>query len=302
MGQGGLIRREQPGPVSFDWAADGHAWLDACVCVFRVGHVLGTCRIQRHLAEGTAPAALERIAFEVDQHVAAPRVGAALGHDVDHSAGRATVLGGIPARLHLDFIDELRQDRVARHAREQVGGLDAVDQEAILRRAGAVDGDAPELRLLVGARRLTDERREIAALRQQVDGVLPEAEHSRALACVDQRRGRRDLDLLGDGRNLEHERQPFDLSQEHLHAAELERRETRKRTRDVVIPRGERGEAKGAAGVGDRRDRRALLEVQSGDRGARDRRALRVPDRTLECAALLLRRDRTHEHKRRQEC
>ena len=155
--QGGLIGGEQPGAVSFERTADGEAGLDAPVGIFRVRHVLGAGRVRGHSAEGLSRPAVERVAFEVDQGVAAPGVGAALRHDVDDAARGAAVFGGVPARLHLNLVDELRQDVMTRQAADQVRGLDAIDDEPVLRGARAVDGDAPELRLLVGPRRLADE-------------------------------------------------------------------------------------------------------------------------------------------------
>ena len=110
-----------------------------------------------------------RAALPVEQRVAVIVVGAALGDDVDHAAGRAAVLRGVAAGLHLDFFDEVDDDVLARQAALQVGRLDAVDDVAVLAGARAVDREAAELRFLVRARRLRDEGREVAALRQQLN-------------------------------------------------------------------------------------------------------------------------------------
>ena len=126
-------------------------------------------------------------------------------------------------------------------------------------------------------------------LGSEVDRVLPQAEPARALPRVHQRRGRRDADLLGDRRNLEDEREPFDLSEEHFDPLEPERSESGQRGRHVVIPRRERGKAERAGRVGDRRDRRTLRDVQRRDRGAWEHRALGVLNRAFNRTALLLR-------------
>jgi hypothetical protein len=54
----------------------------------------------------------------------------ALGDDVDDAAGGPAELRGIAGRLHLDFLDEVREQVLAREAADDVGGLDAVDHVA----------------------------------------------------------------------------------------------------------------------------------------------------------------------------
>ena len=80
----------------------------------------------------------------------------------------------------------------------QVGRLDAVDDEAVLASARAVDRDAAELGLLVGAGRLRDQRREVAALGQLLDLLGRDAGLARALLGVDDGRFGRDRHGLGD--------------------------------------------------------------------------------------------------------
>ena len=75
----------------------------------------------------------------------------------------------VAARLDLDFFDEVGDDVLARDAALEVRRLDAVDDVAVLAGARAVDRQPAELRFVVGAGRLRDERREVAALREQVD-------------------------------------------------------------------------------------------------------------------------------------
>ena len=86
-------------------------------------------------------------ALEVEQRAAVPVVRAALGDGVDDAAGRAAELRRVAARLDLDFFDEVGDHVLARDAALEVRRLDAVDDEAVLAGAGAVDREAAELRL-----------------------------------------------------------------------------------------------------------------------------------------------------------
>jgi hypothetical protein len=70
---------------------------------------------------------------------------AALRDGVNHAARRATELRRVAARLDLDFFDEVDDHVLARGAVLQVGGLDAVDDVAVLAGAGAVDREAAAL-------------------------------------------------------------------------------------------------------------------------------------------------------------
>jgi hypothetical protein len=96
-------------------------------------------------------------------------VGAALGDGVDDATRRAAEFRGVAARLDLHFFDEVDDDVLARRPVLEVGRLNAVDDVAVLTGTGAVDRETAALVFLVGAWRLRDQRREVAALRQQLD-------------------------------------------------------------------------------------------------------------------------------------
>ena len=83
------------------------------------GYVMYSARLESVEVEpqGRRGCAGELVALELDARSAAPVVGAALGDRVDDAAGRAAELRGVAARLDLDFLDEVRDQVLARHAR-----------------------------------------------------------------------------------------------------------------------------------------------------------------------------------------
>ena len=108
-------------------------------------------------------------------------VGAALGHGVDDAAERAAVFSRVSARLDLHFFDQIDVQILARRPVLQVSRLDAVDDVAVLSGAGAVNGETTEFRFVVGARRLRDERRKVAAVGQQRDLLVADVGLARVL-------------------------------------------------------------------------------------------------------------------------
>ena len=54
--------------------------------------------------------------------------------DVDDAAGRRRRIPRDSRRLDLDFLDEVREEVLAREAADDVGRLDAVDDVAVLGR------------------------------------------------------------------------------------------------------------------------------------------------------------------------
>ena len=174
----GLIRAEEPRLVRHDRTADRAGGFVPVVRVVLILHVLGLVLVgqadpERRCAGVRAVGGTERGRLAagragplpVEQPVAVIGVGAALGDRVDHAAGGAAVFSGVAAGLYLHFIDEIDDDVLAGEAALQVGRLDAVDDVAVLAGARAVDGEAAKLHFIVRARRLRDERREIAAVR-----------------------------------------------------------------------------------------------------------------------------------------
>ena len=187
-------------------------------------------------------AAFHRRALDVEHAETVQVVGAALGHDVDDAAGRAAEFGRVAARLHLDFFDEVGDDALARGAALEVGRLDAVDDVAVLAGAGAVDREATELRLLVGAGRLRDERREVAAVREQIDLLGADVDLTRVVPDVDERRFRCDRHRFGNAGQRQPELEPLDLAKAHLNVTELLRCKAREVRGDFVESRRQRRE------------------------------------------------------------
>src|SRR5207253_10955088 len=134
---------------------------------------------------------------------------ARLGDDVDDTAGRAAVLGLVAARLDLDLLDELAVDGLALEPLDDVGRVDAVDQEEVLRRGRAVDRDRERtpLRLAVvglNARLREYDRGVIAADRLLVDDLGLVIRAGRRRGRVHERRLARDRDgLLGRDLHLQ---------------------------------------------------------------------------------------------------
>ncbi len=232
--------------------------------------------------------AAQHVALQVEEGVAAPAVRAALGEHADDAARGAAVLRGVARRLHLDLFDEVSKHVLARDAVLQVRRLRAVHDVAVLAGARPVDHDAAGLGLLFAPARLRDQRREVATLREHVDLLGADAGRTCALLDVDQRRFRRDHDLLGDARHREAEVELLDLAEQHLHVLELAGLEAGQIGRDLVHAGRHRRQPEHAAAVRRRRDDGAGVDVLHLDRDTGQDAALRVLDDPFDAPALLL--------------
>ena len=158
-------------------------------------------RVGRQQAERVALGPVHAVVVVVDVRVAVEVVAARARDHVDHAARRTAVLGGVARRLDLDFLHEVQRHALALHARLRVGGLDAVDDEAVLAGGRAVDRDAVRLGLEVGARRLRDDRAEVTALGQLHELVGRDAVGALAALDVDERLFGRHLDGFRQARD-----------------------------------------------------------------------------------------------------
>ena len=144
--------------------------------------VVGRLRLARPLREEVVR--VQRVVAEVVVGGAVELVGARLGGDADGGARRASVLGRVGRGHDLELLDGV--DGGARHLGGQllhVGGdavvVDAVQQEVVLQRAGAVDVDPPGAAERGAAALL----REAVALRTRHERqqVVPVADREREL-------------------------------------------------------------------------------------------------------------------------
>ncbi len=142
----------------------------------------------------------EALVVEVPEHVPVELVAAGLGDHVDHAAGIAAVLRLVAARLDLDFLDELPVEGLALEPLDDVGRVDAVDQEQILRRGRTVNRDRERaalglanVRLHAGLRE--HDRRVVATERQLLHHLGRVAGAGRGRSRVHERR----LTGHGDG-------------------------------------------------------------------------------------------------------
>ena len=159
----------------------------------------------------------------------------------------------------------------------------------------------PSLRLQVRAGRQLDERSEIAALGQQVNRVLTEAEATGALSRVDEGRGSRHAHFFDQPRHVEHEREPLDLPEENLHALEPDRGETGHGRRYVVVAGASAGKRKVPV-ASLMVDTAARCETFSATIVAPAAPALPVLHRAFHGSALLLGRRRPGQQGGHQQC
>ena len=312
--EGRLVGAEEPCTIRLDRSAERETGLDAAHFVFRIGDVLGEIRVQRvdakrrdagpeHVREplGRDGPAGELVSLKVEQRVPVKGVRAALGDHVDDAAGGAAELRAVAARLDLDFLDEVGNHVLARDALLEVRGLDAVDDVAVLAGARAVDRQAAELGFRVGAGRLRDERREIAALREQIDLLARDVRLPRALLDVDERRLGRDLHRFGDAGQPERQIHLLDLAEADADVRLLLRCEALQRRGDLVGARGDRREAIDALCVGGGAQDGAGARSRF-DRDAGQHCSGTVLDDAFDGPTLFLRRDRPGKQKSHHQC
>src|SRR5262245_45030372 len=114
---------------------------EAAVVVFLLAEELGLRRVAGQPLPETARPRIKLGAGEFQRSLAVECVGAALGDDIDHAAGRSAVFRLEAGALDLHFADELERDGAlaAERGVTNVGDFDAVDDEDVLRTARAVD-------------------------------------------------------------------------------------------------------------------------------------------------------------------
>jgi hypothetical protein len=205
---------------------------------------------------------------------------------VDDAAHGAAELGHVAGRLDLHLLHELGPQRDRRVADLGVGGVEAVDDVTVLETGRAVDGDAPRLVVVDGARGEGHDIGELAAPGEEVDLPLADAGRRLALAEVDRRGVRVDGDLVGEPL-LHLEVHRHRLAEDHADVrggvdVALERRT------DPVAPRGHAREPVLALVVADGRHRAHGTDCLDNRPG--DGRAELVGDHASNRARCLLRR------------
>ncbi len=215
-------------------------------------------------------------------------VGTGLHDGVDDATGRAAVFRGVAGRLDLNLGQEIGVHRFARHARAHVGGVHAVDDEAVLRAAGTIDLKAAVAALIVGARRGGQRAREVAAARNALQQVLRDARRGRVLLGIDDRRRRRHLDILAHAANFEIEVDLQDLAEQQLDVLERELLEAGHVRGDAVASRTQRGKPVLAGLVADGRYNAPRASPRF-DCDTRQHRAGAVLDDAFDRAGYLLR-------------
>jgi hypothetical protein len=107
------VAAEEPQLVLHQRAAEADSGLPAGVRVFRILNVLGFTRIGGVQAKGVTEPALEGVAADVRQQVAAEAVGAAARDHVDHRTGRSAELGVVAGRFDLHLLEEISDELLA---------------------------------------------------------------------------------------------------------------------------------------------------------------------------------------------
>ena len=100
-----------------------------------------------------------------------PLIATAFGYDVNHAAGRTTILGLEAIGLNLDFLYELERNVVigVQVAGAEIGNFLTVNNERVLRTARAVDLNAGRGRLVTNGRSHLQSGGEVCTLRQRRD-------------------------------------------------------------------------------------------------------------------------------------
>jgi hypothetical protein len=244
-----VVRAEEPDAVLEEEAAEVRAVIPL-VLSRRQGAGERIRIVGREDLVGAQPRAVV-----ASEHAARKLVAARLRDDVDDAAGRVAVLRAIAVGLDLDLLDELVVDDLALQAADDVGRVDAVDDEAVLRGRRTVDRQRRGAALPIGAilgdaRVRLDDVRVVAADRKAVDDSLAIGGPARRRAHVHDRRLARHHDLLG-GRDLQRNRDGGRGVQPHLDLL-LRLSEARQRHHHLVGAGRKRGELEGAAGARDR--------------------------------------------------
>ncbi len=214
----GHERPEEPQPVLEDVAAQAGTGLPDVLLLPAVQvvivDVLGDVVVQGVDAQDVGPLPGQGAAAVVAEDVAVESVAAGAGDDVDHPAHRAAELSLVAAGLDLDLVEEVEVDLLRHRPVLEMGRIDSVDKENVLRGRGPVDGypaglggspgpvDAAGERLVGHPGQDRHERGEVAVLGQDGEHGLG---HGQALAValhVDERSLARDHDLLADPAEL----------------------------------------------------------------------------------------------------
>ena len=301
VAQGRHVAGEEPRAVPHDRSAQGEAWLRLRVAILRVSHVLGARRVRRLELQRWTRARVEALARPEEQPLAVPVIGAALRDDVQHAAGGPAVLGAVPGRLHLELLDEVGDQELARRADPGVGGLHAVDDHAVLCTGRSVDGDAAGLALLVRTRRLHGERREVAAARQPFEHLAAHVRGADRLRDRDARRATHDLQCLGDAGRTKRQVHAQLRTQHQDDLSDLRELEAVEDGGHLVAAWRERGESVRAGRAGHCFHREAGA-VRCRHRNRWHESALHVADDALDCAGLLLRPRRGGRERKTRKC
>ncbi len=189
-----VVGAEEPEMVLQDVAAEGGAEVELVEPLERPEVRLVLVLVVR----------LQRVVVVIDERLAVVVVAAGLRDDVDDAAGRAAVLGLVPARLDVELLDELVVELLALRAVLDAIRQNAVDHEGVLESRRAVDGDRVRERggrgrLGRDARRDLHDRRVVAAARKRLDLPVVDVGRQAARALVHDRRLGGDEDLLLDG-------------------------------------------------------------------------------------------------------
>ena len=258
------------------------------------------------------PVALGPVRTGVTKHRPAQVVAAALGDDVDDTAGGLTELGLVAAGLHLHFLDEIKRRGVAERSENDrirperavalVGYVDAVDHVLVIETAAAGNrrvGGA-------GGAGAADAWREIqrvadaAADRNPLQHVAVDDGAGRGRRGVDDCGRADDVHRLGDATNL-HLQRDFNGLAESDHGASLRHRfESLQLCADRISAWRQKRNVVTPFGIAHRRLR--ALRADRGDRDTRHAAALCIHDTPADGAGRFLcdRRPGGHQHEHRQ--
>ena len=256
--------------------------------VERSGEVLGFASVRGLEPQARANRTPETVVVRVVEPAApVERVATALGDGADDAAGCAREFRVVAARLHLHLVQEVSDDRLSRRPVLQVGRVHAIDDEAILRPACAVDRDSTGSVFAVGARRHGNHAREVPTFRDALDRSRRNGGRVGVLLDVDERRFSSHLDGFRNRREGKHEIDLEHLAQAETNVGNLARRKTRERSGDFVGAGGQRRETVEAHRIrGDRHG--SAASALRFYRSAREHRSLRIFDGSLNRAGLLL--------------
>src|SRR5258708_9223610 len=134
---GVFVGEEKEGFVFFESAAESRAGLNASVGLLGGNQIAGRVDLT-----GERVARLERFVAEVAEDVPVEIVGAALGNDVDDTAGGTAIFRVVIAEDHLKFLDGFLRDAGGDAVDGVVDGVGAIHPDHIGSSAGAAHAEA----------------------------------------------------------------------------------------------------------------------------------------------------------------